>query len=157
MSRSKMTRVYWWTHWFWITAMTLSCVAASAIPLSSFETISTSLKSALVQNDNAYQQTNEQSKLTPGTKSVPLTFETADSDDLFGGASELDAENSAKNQDWLSKAEPAKDVKLTHVELEKAEVVASLTLPNAVNTSSNATQAATTMLSSVTESIAVER
>lgn len=152
-----MSLVYWWTHWFWVTALTISAVSAGAIPLSSFETISTSLKSALVPSDNTFQPTNEQSKLTAGSKSVPLTFETADSDDLFGGVGELDAENSAKNQEWLSKPESEKETKPVHVELEKAEVVASLTLPNVVNSTSNSSQIATTMLSSVTESIAGER
>lgn len=99
----KMT-FYWWTHWFWITALLVHVNLSSPVPFSSLETISTSLKSALVQNDNSFQQTGDQQKIVPGSKSVvPLTFETSDSDDLFGIASELDTENVAKNSDWLSK------------------------------------------------------
>lgn len=146
--RNKMT-LYWWMHWFWITAIITGCVSATPVPLSSYETISTSLKSALIQNDNSFQQTNDQQKLAVGNKSGPLTFETSDIDDTFGGAGEIDAENSAKNNDFL---------KLVHVSLEKSEnvpddVVASLSLPNVVNSTNNDTsQVSTTVLSSVTES-----
>jgi hypothetical protein len=148
---NKMT-LYWWMHWFWITAITAGMV--NPAPLSSYETISTSLKSALVQNDNSFQQTNDQQKVATGSKSVPLTFETSDIDDTFGGAGEIDAENSAKNSDFA---------KPVHVSLEKSEnipeeVVAAITLPNAVNSTNNATsQVATTVLSSVTESGVVDR
>lgn len=141
-------------HWFWITAIITGCISATPVPLSSYETISTSLKSALIQNDNSFQQTNDQQKIAVGTKSVPLTFETSDTDDTFGGAAEIDAENSAKNKDFL---------RPVHVSLEKnenvpVEIVASLSLPSVVNSTNNDTsQVATTMLSSVTESVAVER
>lgn len=141
-------------HWFWITAIISGCISATPVPLSSYETISTSLKSALIQNDNSFQQTNDQQKSTAGSKSVPLTFETSDIDDTFGGAGEIDAENSAKNNDFL---------KPVHVKLEKSEnvpvdVVASLTLPNVVDSTNNDTsQVASTVLSSVTESVAMGR
>lgn len=153
-----MTLVYWWTHWFWITAIIVNCTFASPVPLSSYETISTSLKSALIQNENTFQQTDGQQKATSGSRSVPLTFETSDTDGTFGGAGEVDAENTAKNKDFLSK--PIDELKKipVHVQLEKnenvpSEVVASLSLPNVVNSTNNSTsQVATTMLSSVTES-----
>lgn len=107
---NKLT-LYWWTHWFWITALFLHqmmvlSVLSSPIPFSSLETISTSLKSALVQNDNSFQQTGDQQKIASGSKSagvvVPLTFETSDTDDLFGVADEINAENIAKNDNWLA-------------------------------------------------------
>ena len=151
-----MTLVYWWTHWFWITTIITRCISSTPVPLSSYETISTSLKSALIQNENSFQQTNDQQKVATGTKSVPLTFETSDTDDLFGGVSEIDAENTAKNTDWLKPT-------LAHVALEKnvatpPEIVASLSLPNVVNSTNNSTSgAATTLLSSVTESVEVVR
>lgn len=148
--RNKMT-LYWWMHWFWITTITAGFTSANAVPLSSYETISTSLKSALVQNDNSFQQTNEQQKISTGSKSVPMTFETSDIDETFGGAGEIDAENSAKNIDFL---------KPVHVKLEKSEnipddVVASIIGLNSTNNST--TQAASTVLSSVTESVVLER
>lgn len=140
-----------WLHWFWITAIiSTGCISATPVPLSSYETISTSLKSALIQNDNSFGQ----QKLTAGSKSVPLTFETSDTEDTFGGAAEIDAETSAKNNDFLNPV---------HVSLEKnenvpVEIVASLSLPNVVNSTNNDTsQVATTMLSSVTESVVMER
>lgn len=150
-----MNLMFWWTHWFWITAIIISYISATPVPLSSFETISTSLKSALVQNNNAFQQTNDQQKLPAGSKSVPLTFETSDSDDVFGGASEIDSENAAKNKDWLG-GKLSEAIKPVHVKLEKNENVpandgALLTLPNFVNSTSNSTNVATTVLSSVTE------
>ena len=83
-----------------------------------------------------------------------MTFETSDIDDTFGGAGEIDAEKSAKINDFLQPI---------HVKLEKSEnipddVIASIKLPNAVNSTINATsQVASTVLSSVTESVAVER
>jgi hypothetical protein len=147
--------LYWWMHWFWITAIISGCISvATPVPLSSYETISTSLKSALIQNDNSFQQTSDQQKITIGSKSVPLTFETSDTDDTFGGAGEIDAEITAKNKDFS---------RPVHVHLEKNEnipvdVVASLSLPNVVNSTNNDTsQVATTVLSSVTESVAMER
>lgn len=158
-----MSLVYWWTHWFWITAIITTCrTAATPVPLSSYETISTSLKSALVQNDNSFQQTNDQQKFVAVSKSVPLTFETSDNDDVFGGASEIDAENIAKNKDWTVKPSDEMKPRAVHVQLETTEslsdIVASLSLPNAVNSTNNSTsQLATTMLSSVTESVAIGR
>lgn len=158
-----MTLVYWWSHWFWITAIIASCISATPVPLSSFETISTSLKSALVQNDNTFQQTSDQQKVTAGSKSVPLTFETSDTDDVFGGASEIDAENAAKSLDWHVKSSDELKPAPVHVTLEKnenvpTEVVSSLSLPNVVNSSSNSTShTATTVLSSVTESAKIDR
>lgn len=153
----KMALVYWWTHWFWITAViSARNLSATPLPFSSYETISTSLKSALIQNENSFQQTGEQQKIT--SKSAPVTFETSDTDDLFGGAGEIDAENTAKNKDFLTKPSDEQKSSPVHVELEKSEnvpadVVASLSLPNAVNSTNNSTtQVATTMLSSVTES-----
>lgn len=170
----KMT-VYWWTHWFWITLLWLiftQSTNASPIPFSSHETISTSLKSALVQNDNSFQQTSDQQKIASGSKSVPLTFETSDTDDIFGGSigSEIDAENAAKNKDWLVKPSTKNETiinsekpKLTSIKLDKnitipdtdtdEDLVKSLSLSN-VN-STNAT--ATTMLTSVTEPNAMSR
>lgn len=154
-----MGLVYWWTHWFWITSIIMSCLSATPVPLSSYETISTSLKSALIQSENSFQQTNDQQKVAIGSKSVPLTFETSDTEDIFGGASEIDAENSARNKEWLVKPSDELKPKTAPVELESVpEVVASLILPNAVNsTNSSAPQIATTMLSSVTESVAIGR
>jgi hypothetical protein len=141
--------LYWWSHWFWITAIVTS--SATPVPLSSYETISTSLKSALVQNDNSFQQTNNQQKITAG-KSVPLTFEMSDTADTFGGIGEIDAENSAKNNDFL---------KAVHVKSENTpvDVVASIIQSDVVNSTNNATssQVATTMLNSVTESVSMGR
>lgn len=158
-----MSLVYWWTHWFWITAIIVNHISATPVPLSSYETISTSLKSALVQNDNTFQQTEDQQKVVPGSKSVPLTFETSDTDDVYGGVAEIDAENSAKNKEWLVK--PVDDDTTSapiHVKLEKAEnvpteVVVSFSLPNVANSTNITSSQATTMLSSVTESVVVER
>lgn len=160
--RSKMSLVYWWTHWFWITAIIVNHISATPVPLSSYETISTSLKSALVQNDNTFQQTEDQQKVVPGSRSVPLTFETSDTDDVFGGAAVIDAENSAKNEEWLIKPVDDTTRAPVHVKLEKSEnvpseVVASLSLPNVANSTNISSSQATTMLSSVTESIVVER
>lgn len=160
-----MALVYWWMHWFWITAIiSAHDISALPTPFSSYETISTSLKSALIQNENSFQQTNDQQKITVGiVKSVPVTFETSDTDDLFGGASEIDAENAAKNKVWLIKPSDELKPAFVHVKLEKSEnapadVVASLSLPNVVNSTNNSTsQIATTMLSSVTESASVGR
>lgn len=157
-----MTLVYWWTHWFWITAIITCCISATPVPLSSFETISTSLKSALIQNENTFQQTSDQQKVASGTKSVPVTFETSDSDDVFGGASEIDAENTARNKEWLVKPNDELQKMLVHVEVErdekdKAEIVPSLNLPNVNSTNNQTSSAATTMLTSVTESGVIGR
>lgn len=151
-----MTLVYWWTHWFWITAIIVNCTSVNPVPLSSYETISTSLKSALVQNENTFQQTNGQQKITAASKSVPLTFETSDTDGTFGGSGEINAENTSKNQDFLPERIDLKKFPV-HVQLEKnedvpVELVASLSLPNVVNSTNSTSQVATTMLSSVTES-----
>jgi hypothetical protein len=158
--RSKM---YWWTHWFWITAIISTCISATPLPLSSYETISTSLKSALVKTENSFQPINvDQQKIAPGSKSVPLTLETSDTDDVFGGAGESDAETAAKNKDFLVKPIDEPKPSLVHVKLEKnenvpEEIVASLSLSNVGNSTNNSTlQVATTMLSSVTESTAVD-
>jgi hypothetical protein len=181
-SNNKMT-LYWWTHWFWITALFAHVTVSLPVPFSSLETISTSLKSALVQNDNSFQQTGEQQKIASGSKvPVPLTFETSDSDGVFGGADETNAENIAKNNDWLVKPAGNKsnlDVsissttptattttstekpKLNSVKLEQTQnippnVIASLNNGGSNVNSTNATQTAatiaTTMLTSVTES-----
>jgi hypothetical protein len=172
----KMT-FYWWTHWFWITALLAHVNLSSPVPFSSLETISTSLKSALVQNDNSFQQTGDQQKIVPGSKSVaPLTFETSDSDDLFGIASEMDAENIAKNSDWLSKPSETNDSNINRsesTEKPKVKLEQNLsTMPvgvivgvsndpsysnnnnNNVNStnSSQLTTTATTMLTSIAES-----
>ena len=157
-----MTLVYWWTHWFWITAIITCCISATPVPLSSYETISTSLKSALIQNENTFQQTDGQQKVASGSKSVPLTFETSDTDDVFGGASEIDSENSAKNKEWLVKPSDELQKMLVHVEVERnenspAEVVPSLNLPNVNSTNNQTSSVATTMLTSVTESVVAGR
>lgn len=138
---------------------------------SSLETISTSLKSALVQNDNSFQQTNEQQKIATGSKSVPMTFETSDTDDLHGGASEIDVEKIAKTSDWLVKPSTKNESsstadskpKYVSVNLEKnvnnqepEDVIKSFTLSNVNSTNeSAATTTSTTVLSSVTESNAI--
>lgn len=177
-SNNKMT-LYWWTHWFWITALYSHVTVSLPVPFSSLETISTSLKSALVQNDNSFQQTGEQQKIATGSKvAVPLTFETSDSDGVFGGADEVNAENIAKNDDWLVKPVSNKSnldlssstttstttstekPKLISVKLEQSQnippnVIASLNNGGRNVNSTNATQTttiATTMLASVTES-----
>lgn len=153
--------LYWWTHWFWITAiMSIQTqVSASPVPFSSFETISTSLKSALIQNENSFQQTSDQQKIATGSKSVPLTFETSDIDEVFGDGLLIDSENIAKNNDFLSKPINEEIPAAEHIQLEQnenvpSEIVASLTLPN-VNSTNNSTTVSTTMLSSVTESDAI--
>lgn len=176
-NNNKM-KLYWWTHWFWITALFAHVTISSPVPFSSLETISTSLKSALVQNDNLFQETGDQQKIASGTKiSVPLTFETSDSDDVFGGVDEVNAENIAKNSDWLVKSASNKSIsninisssttttstekpKLISVKLEQSQnipsdVIASLNSGGSSINSTNATQIATistTMLTSVTES-----
>ena len=151
--RNKMCLVYWWTHWFWITAISISCVSSTPLPLSSYETISTSLKSALVQNENTFQSTNDQQKVAVGIKSVPLTFETSDTDDTFGGSSEIDSETIARNKEFLVVPPPTSETKASEV-----ESISSLSLPNAANSTNNASsQASTTMLSSVTESVVIGR
>lgn len=175
----KMT-LYWWTHFFWVTAFsTHMMVLSSPIPFSSLETISTSLKSALVQNDNSFQQTGDQQKITSGKSVVPLTFETSDSDDLFGVADQINAENIAKNSDWLTKHEENKSLNETASSTEKpksisvkleqsqsihssADVIASVNESNNTNinnknnvNSTNASQIttiATTMLTNLDES-----
>lgn len=160
--RSNMTLVYWWTHWFWVTAIMMRGISATPVPLSSYETISTSLKSALVQNDNTFQQASGQPKVTAGSKSVPLTFETSDSDSVFGGAGEIDAESIAKNTEWLSKpgevveTTPMHD-KLGSNETTPGEIVAALSLPNINSTNNSTSQTTTTLLSSVTETAEAER
>lgn len=100
--------------------------------------------------------------MASGTKSVPVTFETSDSDDVFGGASEIDAENTAKNKEWLVKPNDELQKMLVHVEVErdekdKAEIVPSLNLPNVNSTNNQTSSAATTMLTSVTESGVIGR
>ncbi|CRK89692.1 CLUMA_CG003449, isoform A [Clunio marinus] len=159
-NRSNMTLVYWWTHWFWVTTIIISCSSSTAVPVTSFETISTSLKSALIQNDNSFQETvNDQQKLATSDKSVPMTLETSDTEDVFGGTEEIAAENSAKNNDWLEKPTTTTEVKPVDGSLEKneniiPEVVASLTLTNVINSTNNSSSQNTTMLSSVTEEVA---
>lgn len=169
--------LYWWTHWFWITALFAHVTLSSPVPFSSLETISTSLKSALVQNDNSFQQTGDQQKIASGGKAAaPLTFETSDSDGVFGGADEVNAENIAKNDKWLVKPAANNSIisttqstttttstekpNLISVKLEQSQniptnVIASLNGGSNVN-STNATQKiatiATTMLTSITES-----
>lgn len=155
-----MSLVYWfWKHWFWITAIITCCISATPVPLSSFETISTSLKSALTQNENTFQPAIDRQKVATGTKSVPLTFETSDTDDVFGGASEIDAENIAKNREWLVKPNDELQKMLVHVEVERdgkipTEVTPSIDPQPPVNNTNNSTSSvATTMLTSVTESV----
>jgi hypothetical protein len=174
---TKMKTFYWWNHWFWITAGWLALISlqqqpqstqAMPIPFSSLETISTSLKSSLVQNDNSFQQTNDQQKVATGSKSAaaaaPMTFETSDTDDLHGGASELEAE---KASEWLvkpsTKNETDGDVKPMGKSESDQSVVSAFTLSNvnstnALNTS-HTTTAATTLLTSVatTESNVMSR
>lgn len=158
--RNKTSLVYWWTHWFWITAIICAWhVSATPLPMSSYETISTSLKSALIQNDNTFQSAGGQQKVVPASKSVPITFETSDTDDVFGGAGEIDAEAIARNQDFL--ATPS-NVPQSTAKPENKEnlplVVAALNLPNAVDTANNsASHVATTVLNTVTESTAIAR
>lgn len=181
---NRMKKFYWWNHWFWITAVWLTFISskqqsiqAMPIPFSSLETISTSLKSALVQNDNTFQQTNDQQKIATGSKSVnaaPMPFETSDTDDLHGGASELESEKVAE---WLVKPTTknettADEPKMVGVKLEKSEnipnddqkVVRAFTLANvnstnATNTTLMTTAATTTLLTSVstTESNVMSR
>lgn len=173
---NKMT-LYWWTHWFWITALFAHVTLSAPAPFSSLETISTSLKSALVQSDNSFQQTGDQQKISSGSKAVaPLPSETSDSDDLFGVADEINAENIAKNNDWLRKPNnksinninvssttttSTEKPKLISVKLEQSQnippdVIASLNSGgsnvNSTNATQTATTATTTMLTSVTES-----
>lgn len=152
--RNKTSLVNSWTHWFWITAIIFaSHVAATPLPMSSYETISTSLKSALIQNDNTFQSTSGQ-KVVPVSKSVPITFETSDTDDVFGGAGEIDAEAIARNQDFLATPSnvpepPAKTENKGNLPL----VVAALNLPNEVDAANKtAPHVATTVLNTVTES-----
>lgn len=182
MRNTASITLYWWIHWFWITALFVHVTFSSPVPFSSLETISTSLKSALVQNDNSFQQTGEQQKIASGSKiAVPLTFETSDSDGVFGGADEVNAENTAKNNDWLVKPTNKSNLdvsltteatttttstekpKLISVKLEQSQnippnVIASLNNGGGGSSnvnSTNATQTATiqtTMLTSVTES-----
>jgi hypothetical protein len=168
-------------HWFWITLLVLFTQSLHAAPIasSSLETISTSLKSALVQNDNSFQQTSElqQKQFSAiGSKSVPLTFETSDIADLFGsgvsGASEIDAERAAtNNRDYLSNDTSTDKPKLARINLDKninipnnnnnnnndTDIVKSLTLSNVNSTNTIPATIATTMLSSVTESNAMSR
>lgn len=177
---------YWWNHWFWITWFSTflllqqqhqSVIYAMPMSFSSFETISTSLKSALVQNDNSFQQTNEQQKIATGSKSVPLTFETSDTDDLHGGASEIDVEKISKTNEWLAKPSTKNESsstadnkpKFVSVKLEKnvnspipEDIIKSFTLSNVNSTNENAssqisTTMPTTVLSSVTASNAILR
>lgn len=157
--RSKMSLVYGWTHWFWITAIICGYVSATPLPMSSYETISTSLKSALIQNDNTFQATGGQQKVAPAGKPVPITFQTSDTDDVFGGGGEIDAEAIDRNIDFL--ATPSSE---SPAEVEKSEnlpslVVAALNLPNVlVDTPNNtAPHVATTMLNTVTESSVIGR
>lgn len=174
---------YWWNHWFWITCTVLlvqqhhqSAIYAMPMPasFSSLETISTSLKSALVQNDNSFQQTNDQQqKIATGSKSAPMTFETSDMDDLHGGASEIDVEKIAKTSEWLIKPSTKNESsntadnkpKFVSIKLEKnvnspipEDIIKSFTLSNVNSTNENiSTTMPTTMLSSVTDSNAILR
>lgn len=173
---NKMCLVYSWQHWFWITAIIIIIALTSVVtphPLSSYETLSSSLKSAaLIQsNENSFQKTNNQDKtqLTSGIKSVPLTSETSDTDDTFGGASELNAEITAKNKDWLNIPSTTTTMKIdtttttTMKSLRNVEhnevptIVAALSLPNVNSSTKNLTittsTIATTILTTVTESI----
>lgn len=162
-----------------LTLQSRSNITAMSVPasFSSLETISTSLKSALVQNDNSFQQTSDQQKIATGSKSVPLTFETSDTDDLHAGASEIDAEKLAKSSEWLVNASSKNETsstadskpKVVSVELDKSEnnpksedVIKSFTLSNVNSTKENsssqqATTVSTTVLSSVTETNAILR
>jgi hypothetical protein len=120
---------YWYIHWFWITSL-INDVTSSPITFSSLETISTSLKSALVQNDNSFQQTDNQQKILSGGKSVPLPFETSDTEDIFGGSRETYSEQAAKNSDLIVKPRIRNDSKIekpifVSVKLEKNENVPS--------------------------------
>lgn len=170
---------YWWNHWFWITCCSVllvqhqSAIYAMPASFSSLETISTSLKSALVQNDNSFQQTNDQQqqKVATGSKSAPMTFETSDTDDLHGGASEIDVEKVAKTSEWLMKPSTKNESsntadnkpKFVSVKLEKnvnspkpEDIIKSFTLSNVNSTNENvSTTMPTTMLSSVTDSNAI--
>ncbi len=157
--------LYWWTHWFWITTLFIQTFS-SPIPFSSLETISTSLKSALVQNDNSFQKSGDLQKMSGNKIAVPLTFETSDLDDVFGVASEVNAESIAKNDDLMKRSynkssstppepENTKKPKLISVKLEQSKNVSTINSNSSSNVNStNATQsqAATTMLTSVTES-----
>jgi len=173
----KMT-FYWWNHWFWITCCSVllvqhqSAIYAMPASFSSLETISTSLKSALVQNENSFQQTSDQQqqqKIATGSKSAPMTFETSDTDDLHGGASEIDAEKIAKSSEWLSTKNESSNTadnkpKFVSVKLEKnvnspkpVDIIKSFTLSNVNSTNENVSTMPTTMLSSVTDSNAILR
>jgi hypothetical protein len=166
-----MKTFYWWNHWFWITLVwfvTMShqeqlSTLATPIPFSSFETISTSLKSALVQNDNSFQQNSDQQKIGVGSKNVPMSFETSDVDDLHGGGfSDIERE---KAVEWFVKPNPKDESNIEVGEnLEKNKHIPNdqsaaktFTLSN-VNTSTNALTetytptAATTLLTSVATS-----
>ncbi|CAG9801684.1 unnamed protein product [Chironomus riparius] len=172
---------YWWNHWFWITCCFMllveqqhqSAIYAMPASFSSLETISTSLKSALVQNDNSFQLTNDQQqKISTGSKSAPLTFETSDTDDLRVGASEIDVEKIVKTSEWLSEKHNTKNEssntadykpKFVSVKLEMnvnspkpEDIIKSFTLSNVNSTNENiSTTMPTTMLSSVTDSNAI--
>lgn len=108
-NNNRMCLEYSWQHWFWITVIFATSLISGVTshPLSSYETLSTSLKSAaLIQSaENSFQKTNNHDKtqLTSGIKSVPLISETSDTDVTFGGASELNAELLARDSDIASK------------------------------------------------------
>jgi hypothetical protein len=102
-----------------------------------------------------------------------MTFETSDTDDLHGGASEIDAEKIAKTSEWLMKPSTKNESsntadnkpKFVSVKLEKnvnspkpEDIIKSFTLSNVNSTNENvSTTMPTTMLSSVTDSNAILR
>jgi hypothetical protein len=180
---NKMCLVYSWQHWFWITAIIINIALTSDVvtshPLSSYETpLSTSLKSAaLIQsNENSFQKTNNQDKtqLTSGIKSAPITSETSDIEDTFGGTSELNVE---KNKDFVKEpitletttataAVVVETTSISNIDItttsstttkslrnvehnEVPTIVAALSLPNVNSSTKNSTS---TILSTVTES-----
>jgi uncharacterized protein YkwD len=142
MIRGKMSLICWWIHWFWII---VSCASASAAPISSYETISTSLKSALIQNENAFPETSSPSKFNAVSRPVALLFDSTGTDEIATGVVKFNHENNENFSKTL--VQPTNQAK-------QENGTASLSQSNALEKSGNTdTEVLTTVLIGVTESI----
>lgn len=166
--RATKTRFYCWTHWFWITCIIIT--PTFSFPSSSFETISTSLKSstsiktsALIQNENSFQEPLIEQNKFEQIKQNSMTLVEAEADSVFdgGGMNKSLVESNVSSGGKINDKELEKSSSksnLTSVKLNNIEDVSSglsvITLNNNLVNSTNTTSIKnTTVLNSITESL----
>lgn len=171
MFQRKATKIrfYCWTHWFWITCIILSPISTVPLPLSSFETISTSLKSstslktsALIQNDNSFQKpiNLEQSKFEQIKQNSMVSTLESETDSVFdggGGSGRNDSigEIYISSPDKTAESTAVTTTNLTSVKLSSSSTpgLNVITLNNLDNSTNSTSISNTTVLNSITEGL----